>query len=197
MTYTIVAVCILLLKYEEESGRTFVFQQGFLSKLFNLIRLEASTQFTFKLVAAAAFVFICSSISMSLLISFAGGKILDGDILWIVLLSLLVILILLTMIVIACQPRSSKASWFNVPCTPWLPAISIMLNIHLLVQIEATAWIRFGVWILVGILHYLLYVRRHSRIMKNALSEQFIRYSFESAARNAFEEIDENSLLVP
>lgn len=84
------------------------------------------------------------------------------------------------MIILVRQPKSSQILKFSIPCTPWLPAISIMFNIYLLAQLGGVAWIRFLAWMAVGLLNYVFYVRKYSKVKE---LDEFIQ--------NAFEEIDD------
>jgi len=49
-----------------------------------------------------------------------------------------------------------------VPWVPFVPCLSIVLNIYLMTQLDTSTWIRFAVWLFVGILIYLFYGLRNS-----------------------------------
>ena len=38
----------------------------------------------------------------------------------------------------------------QVPALPFLPLMSIFVNIYLMMQMTAGTWARFGVWMLIG-----------------------------------------------
>jgi hypothetical protein len=38
----------------------------------------------------------------------------------------------------------------QVPMVPFLPAISIFINIYLMLMLDYYTWIRFGVWMILG-----------------------------------------------
>jgi basic amino acid/polyamine antiporter, APA family len=53
---------------------------------------------------------------------------------------------------------------FRVPLVPLTPAISILACTYLMLQLPLKTWIFFGAWLVVGLLIYLLYGARHSRL---------------------------------
>lgn len=65
-------------------------------------------------------------------------------------LVLLVVLIAVVLLLICLQPREAKSGLFRVPFVPVVPAISIFINIYLMLQLDSWTWIRFGVWMIVG-----------------------------------------------
>jgi APA family basic amino acid/polyamine antiporter len=55
---------------------------------------------------------------------------------------------------------------FRVPFVPWFPLIGIALCIYLMTRLEGTTWIRFGVWLVLGLVIYMAYGRTHSRLQQ-------------------------------
>ena len=53
---------------------------------------------------------------------------------------------------------------YRVPLSPWLPLIGIAFAIYLMSDLPGTTWIRFVVWLLIGILIYAFYGYKHSRL---------------------------------
>jgi len=53
---------------------------------------------------------------------------------------------------------------FKVPGAPWTPLISIAACGYLMVQLPTVTWIRFGLWLALGLLIYAFYGVRHSRM---------------------------------
>src|SRR5690242_3372786 len=58
------------------------------------------------------------------------------------------------------QPDRQRA--FRVPFVPWFPLISIVLCGGLMMGLTVITWIRFVVWLALGLLIYASYSRRHS-----------------------------------
>ena len=57
---------------------------------------------------------------------------------------------------------------FRVPWVPITPLISVVACLYLMYQLPRITWIRFGVWLLVGLVIYFLYGVRHSRLRNAA-----------------------------
>lgn len=60
------------------------------------------------------------------------------------------------------QPVAPTIDSFQVPFIPWLPAISIAINLYLMVMLDYMTWVRFIVWILIGLVIYFAYGIFHS-----------------------------------
>src|SRR3954454_18026693 len=58
-------------------------------------------------------------------------------------------------------PRS-----FRVPLVPFLPIVSALASFYLMLNLPGETWLRFGVWMVIGIGVYYAYGRRHSRLAK-------------------------------
>ncbi|HZN97592.1 MAG TPA: amino acid permease [Gemmatimonadales bacterium] len=53
---------------------------------------------------------------------------------------------------------------FRAPLVPLTPIISIVACLYLMLQLPTLTWIRFGIWLGLGLLIYLFYGIRHSRL---------------------------------
>ena len=53
---------------------------------------------------------------------------------------------------------------FRAPWVPLTPIVSILACLYLMLQLPRLTWIRFGVWLLLGLVIYFLYGIRHSRL---------------------------------
>ena len=55
---------------------------------------------------------------------------------------------------------------FRVPLVPWFPIIGGLLCIYLMTKLEGVTWLRFGGWLLAGLVIYFAYGRTHSRLQR-------------------------------
>ncbi len=55
---------------------------------------------------------------------------------------------------------------FRVPLVPAFPLIGAALCIYLMTKLEAVTWLRFGGWLLLGLLIYAFYGRTHSLLQR-------------------------------
>ncbi|MEU3183723.1 amino acid permease [Streptomyces sp. NPDC006923] len=53
---------------------------------------------------------------------------------------------------------------FRTPLVPYLPVVSVLASLWLMLNLPAETWLRFGVWMVVGIVVYFAYGRGHSRL---------------------------------
>jgi APA family basic amino acid/polyamine antiporter len=57
---------------------------------------------------------------------------------------------------------------FRAPLVPLTPILSIVACVYLMLQLPRLTWIRFGIWLGLGMLIYLAYGIRHSRLARSA-----------------------------
>jgi APA family basic amino acid/polyamine antiporter len=55
---------------------------------------------------------------------------------------------------------------FRTPLVPFVPIIGIGLCIYLMTKLEAATWWRFGIWMVIGLVVYFTYSRKHSRLRR-------------------------------
>jgi APA family basic amino acid/polyamine antiporter len=62
------------------------------------------------------------------------------------------------------QPDRKRA--FRVPFVPWFPLISILLCLGLMMGLTVITWLRFVIWLGLGLLIYIFYSRHRSEFAK-------------------------------
>lgn len=170
LAYTLVAVSVLILRYESEddiSGEyayESMLDREFFLQLFNSKKLKSpspvSSHLTKVLVAALAALLI----AMESIMVWYESELFNckpGPIIAIVILLFFIILMMLSL---WRQPTSSKLLSFQVPFVPLIPVLSMFVNIYLMLKLNHLTWIRFGVWMLIGLSIYFGYGIRHSSL---------------------------------
>lgn len=71
------------------------------------------------------------------------------------------------------RPELPRA--FRVPLFPLTPLLGALVCLYLMLNLDGVTWRVFGVWMLVGILVYLLYSRRHSRLVATTVTDPPMR----------------------
>jgi len=62
------------------------------------------------------------------------------------------------------QPDRPRA--FRVPFVPWFPLMAVVLCGGLMTGLTVITWIRFFVWLAIGLVIYIFYSRRHSEFAR-------------------------------
>ncbi|KAL5238965.1 hypothetical protein ACI65C_006375 [Semiaphis heraclei] len=70
--------------------------------------------------------------------------------------------LLLLLLLLSRQPQSKKKLSFKVPLVPLIPCISILMNVYLMLKLDKVTWIRFSIWLVIGLFIYALYGMNNS-----------------------------------
>uniref|UniRef100_A0A8C2J579 Cationic amino acid transporter 2 n=1 Tax=Cyprinus carpio TaxID=7962 RepID=A0A8C2J579_CYPCA len=76
---------------------------------------------------------------------------------------------ILCILLVCRQPQTRKKVSFMVPLLPFLPILSVFVNVYLMVQLSGDTWIRFSIWMAIGFLIYFGYGMWHSDERKRHL----------------------------
>lgn len=151
MAYTIVAICVLILRYNcpnpEEQGPEF---GG--SLVSTIMRQLTNFKFTKDPTKLSSSISKIGIIVYSILaIILCGILKIDISNLTITFMSILGAAMVLVIWILSRQPVDKSVDLtFKVPLVPVLPCVSIFVNLYLMFQLDGNTWIRFGVWLIVG-----------------------------------------------
>jgi basic amino acid/polyamine antiporter, APA family len=74
-------------------------------------------------------------------------------------------------VIVLRRARPDLPRGFRAPLVPLLPVVSVCACLWLMVNLTVITWVRFGVWMVVGLVIYLGYGRRHSVLATRATRE--------------------------
>ncbi|XP_046706197.1 cationic amino acid transporter 2 isoform X2 [Silurus meridionalis] len=181
LAYSLVAACVLILRYRPdsvlESSKTNEVGESELTEseshlnrlkdgemslhtLFNpSLQPTKSSSNAVNMAVGVIAIVVCV---MSALTTHCGQSILALEP-WVLGVLAASFLIFFMCVVLVCrQPQTSKKVSFMVPLLPFLPILSIFVNVYLMVQLSGDTWIRFSVWMAIGFLIYFGYGMWHS-----------------------------------
>ncbi|GGX61046.1 amino acid permease [Streptomyces hiroshimensis] len=67
-------------------------------------------------------------------------------------------------VVILRRTRPDLPRAFRTPLVPVVPILSVLASLWLMLNLTAETWLRFAVWMVVGVVVYFVYGRQHSRV---------------------------------
>uniref|UniRef100_A0A672T147 Solute carrier family 7 member 1 n=1 Tax=Sinocyclocheilus grahami TaxID=75366 RepID=A0A672T147_SINGR len=171
LAYTLVAACVLVLRYQPEQPSVNVQYQrascqeeteaesinessaGFLPGSQDLCTLS---NLLFPKNEEPSYlsgltVNICTSVLGVLVCVFSVVAVQGGFQIWAlgVLATLAVACLIITMLIWR-QPESKTKLSFKVPLLPFLPILSMFINVYLMMQLDRGTWMRFAIWMAIG-----------------------------------------------
>lgn len=170
LAYTIVAICVLILRYQKEENVRDTMPMinyqltlvNMLKELFNLHNQKVPTELSSR-IANIGISCLCVVICViTFLISHMGTDLIEGNVVTCVILAVFVIVFFLNLAAVGRQPVQNTELSFKVPLVPFIPCLSIFINIYLMFQLDVFTWIRFGIWLLIGFCIYGFYGFNHS-----------------------------------
>uniref|UniRef100_A0A3B5LIN3 Cationic amino acid transporter C-terminal domain-containing protein n=1 Tax=Xiphophorus couchianus TaxID=32473 RepID=A0A3B5LIN3_9TELE len=161
--YTLVAICVLILRYQAELsedsslGKSEPFTVG-----GTLCPPSQGTPRTSRNVSILTIATVVICVILSILISKGMDSLRTLQWWSLLCVSVFGLILVVTVLLIWRQPQSSAKAAFMVPFVPWLPTFSTFVNVYLMVQLGSDTWIRYAVWMAVGLSIYFCYGVQHS-----------------------------------
>ncbi|XP_065206555.1 cationic amino acid transporter 2-like isoform X2 [Planococcus citri] len=178
LAYTIVALCILILRYREDAEgykqSSSLFQNtnpeskssinniwNTFKVAFNLNKSKYPTTCSQKMALWSLFTFV---ISVALLCFFFiyGSRIIRNENIFLYILLVFLVVCILSFVILSRQPQASLSLPFQVPLVPLVPFCSISMNIYLMLKLDIHTWVRFIFWLAIGFVIYFTYSIKHS-----------------------------------
>ncbi|XP_064880092.1 high affinity cationic amino acid transporter 1-like [Oncorhynchus nerka] len=183
LAYTLVAACVLVLRYQPEHPSSLAYQMASTVEEMELsdgisapsmgILPGVKEHFSLKTVlfpdntepsALSGFtVNITVSLMGLLILVFSILAVQGGFAVWnIVALTVIFMVCVLLTFIIWRQPESKTKLSFKVPLLPFIPVVSMFVNVYLMMQLDRGTWMRFAVWMAIGFVIYFGYGIHHS-----------------------------------
>uniref|UniRef100_UPI0037E7416E cationic amino acid transporter 2-like n=1 Tax=Semicossyphus pulcher TaxID=241346 RepID=UPI0037E7416E len=156
--YTLVAICILILRYQEDQSESENYTKDLEVKKFSILRPASSpTSATSKAVTLLTVFSVVCVIALCVTLVQAIDALSNMEAWSVVIVCILAFILVVNTFLIARQPQNPKKASFMVPLLPVLPLVSTLINVYLMVQLGAQTWIRYAIWMLVGLVIYFGY----------------------------------------
>ncbi|CAH1396708.1 unnamed protein product [Nezara viridula] len=180
LAYTLVAVCILVLRYREEieqprlvthdyvehahliSKKIRVTCDGIVKQYFNTRKFSTPSGTTSAVVVFNVIVYSLLCVILSLVLVQYEENLINTDPCTLSVCGILVFFMSINLFSTFLQPSDARNLHFKVPLVPILPALSIFINIYLMISLAMITWIQFGIWLLIGLAIYFSYGINHS-----------------------------------
>jgi len=105
------------------------------------------------------------TIVLGVLIAFLAAPVPLGAIVELVNIGTLFAFVLVNIgVIVLRRTRPDMPRPFRVPFVPVFPIIGILFCGYLMWNLPGVTWLRFLIWLLVGLIIYFTYSRRHSRV---------------------------------
>ncbi|XP_065140524.1 cationic amino acid transporter 2 [Paramisgurnus dabryanus] len=188
--YTLVAICILILRYQSDPSEIDE-KSEFHKQKWNPFRPPKSpTATSSKTVSLLTMLCIVFAVIISVAITKGVQANVIGEWWMILIITLVVVALVGTVIIIWRQPQSETKAAFMVPLLPVLPIFSTFVNIYLMVQLGGETWIRYAVWMAVGLAIYFCYgvhfsvQKKRNQSSSNAVCDKTNEYNMKEEHSN-------------
>ncbi|XP_073676134.1 cationic amino acid transporter 2 isoform X2 [Garra rufa] len=192
LAYSLVAACVLILRYQPDAafersrineGKEDVGESELTESESHLNMLKDGrvtlhtllnppllpTEQTSTVVNMSVVVMVFVVCVVSALNTYYGQAIIAMEPWALALLGASLVIFIMCIILVCRQPQTRKKVSFMVPLLPFLPILSIFVNVYLMVQLSGDTWIRFSIWMAIGFLIYFGYGMWHSDERKRHL----------------------------
>ncbi|XP_045885813.1 cationic amino acid transporter 2-like [Micropterus dolomieu] len=171
--YTLVAICILILRYQVGPSEDTDLQVIEPKTKFGFLTPPSSpTSYTSRRVTMLTVFSVVCVTALCVTLTKALDALARMEAWCVAIVCILACILLLNIFIIWRHPQNATKATFMVPLLPALPLVSTLINVYLMVQLGGDTWIRYSIWMLVGLLIYFCYGVRHSVQRKRLMAGQ-------------------------
>ncbi|TDH07805.1 hypothetical protein EPR50_G00109820 [Perca flavescens] len=171
--YTLVAICILILRYQEGPSKDTDLQSREPNTKFGFLKPPSSpNSSTSRTVTTMTIITVAFIVALCVTLNQAMDALSRMEAWSLAVVCILAFIVLLITFLIWRYPQNSTKASFMVPLLPALPLLSTFINVYLMVQLGGETWVRYAIWMLVGLLIYFGYGIRYSVQRKRLKANQ-------------------------
>ncbi|CAI5442186.1 unnamed protein product [Caenorhabditis angaria] len=161
LAYSMVSACVLLLRYQKTpiEGEENNYDKGGQLKKWVPFKSYISTFQPGRSIQLALFTLIIGYVIIALSIRIQN----IDNFLGIILVSFGTILSSIALFFIIGHEQNELQATYKVPFVPFIPALSLLINTFMMIYLKFMTWIRFIVWLAIGLLIYFGYGIRNSK----------------------------------
>ncbi|XP_075959356.1 cationic amino acid transporter 2 [Anarhichas minor] len=161
--YTLVAICILILRYQVGPSEDTDLQIKESNTKFGLLKPPSTPNAsTSRRVTILTVISVACLVALCVVLTQALDALSRLEAWSVVVVCVLAFIVLLNTFLIWRHPQNTSKASFMVPFLPALPLVSTFINVYLMVQLGGETWIRYAIWMLVGLVIYFGYGVSHS-----------------------------------
>ncbi|PWA23673.1 hypothetical protein CCH79_00005930 [Gambusia affinis] len=181
--YTLVAICILILRYQAAPSEDTDLQVKESNPKFQFLKPPSSPNSdTARRVTILTISSVVCVVALCVTLTQAIDALVNVEAWSVVLVCIFSFLLLLILIFIWIQPQNPTKATFMVPFLPALPLVSTLINVYLMVQLGSATWLRYAIWMLVGLVIYFGYGVRNSVQRKRLRTDRTDRTNVETVS---------------
>ncbi|XP_071314189.1 cationic amino acid transporter 2-like [Trachinotus anak] len=186
--YTLVAICILILRYQESPSEDTDLQIIESNTKFGLLRPPSKpNSSTSRTVTILTIFSVACVVALCITLTQAIDALSRVEAWSVAIVCILACILLLITFLIWRHPQNPTKASFMVPLLPALPLVSTLINVYLMVQLGGETWLRYAIWMLVGLVIYFGYGIRNSiqrkRVRGNQMSIETISNKIDNTVR--------------
>ncbi|KAH7642311.1 cationic amino acid transporter 2 [Dermatophagoides farinae] len=186
LAYTLVSISVLILRFsheidniDDDINRNITVEmkplrskyqnsdekfdnRSWCAKLFNTDRMKEASAQTSRISTNLVMFITTVLIIFDALLVYLEDRLVELETNSFIIILAIFIVLVFSIISLAMQPRSTKKLSFQVPWVPLIPILSMFVNFYLMFKLSTTTWIRFAIWMAIGLSIYFFYGIWHS-----------------------------------